>query len=132
MRRVLFMQSLLLVMCVALYPPKRGNCSMQAKLQQMAPVPVTAVYIEKPGSTLNDTLAVLKQMKAEGFTGLKQILLAVPVAESPESILARTKTIYHAALDIGLPPWFYGAYGGWECFTEELLEELGLPLDVGL
>jgi hypothetical protein len=56
------------------------------------------------------------------------VTLAVAVAESDASYLNRTKAWFHAALDAGLSPWWYEK-GGWECFTQELLAELGLPLD---
>jgi len=67
-------------------------------------------------------------MYSEGFTAVKQILLAVPYLESEDSYLSRTKAWFHAALDAGLSPWWYEK-GGWECITIELLTELGLPLN---
>ncbi len=110
------------------YPPTRGSCSMQEKLQMLAPVPFGVVIIEKPGDTLATVAARMAQAAGEGFTALKQILLEVPLAESEASYLNRTKAWFSAALDAGLSPWWYGE-GGWECFTVELLRELGLPED---
>jgi hypothetical protein len=110
------------------YPPTRGSCSLQEKLSQMAPFPTAAVLIEQPGDTLESAAARMRQMRAEGFTAVKQILLAVDVVESAASYLNRTKAWFGAALDAGLSPWWYER-GGWECFTQELLAELSLPLD---
>jgi beta-galactosidase len=101
---------------------------MQYKLSQLAPFPIAAVLIEQPGDTPATIAARMRQMRAEGFTAVKQVLLAVPVAEGAASYLNRTKAWFNAALDANLAPWWYEK-GGWECFTQELLAELGLPLD---
>jgi hypothetical protein len=111
------------------YPPRRGGCSMQVKLQQMAPLPVSVVYLEQPGATDASMRAVFAQIAAEGFSGLKQIVLATPLNETRAAFLAREKAAAHAALDAGLAPFYFGDVGGWECFTGELLAELGLPAD---
>ena len=110
------------------YPPTRGSCTMQQKLSQLAPFPVAAVLIEQPGDTPATISARMRQMRAEGFTAVKQALLAVPLTEDVPSYLNRTKAWFNAALDAGLSPWWYER-GGWECLTQELLAELGLPLD---
>ena len=131
-----FLHFILLVSCCAfaatndtsLYPPTRGSCTMQEKLAQMVPFPIAAVLIEQPGDTLDTVVARMQQMRAEGFTALKQILLSVSISESTESYLNRTKQWYSAALDTGLSPWWYER-GGWECYTQELLTELALPFD---
>ena len=107
------------------YPPSRGECTLPQKLAQLSPLPCAAVIIEQPGDTLSTVSARMQQMRAEGFTAVKQILLAVPLSESEASYVNRTKQWFHAALDAGLSPWWYGD-GGWECFTLELLSELGL------
>ena len=108
------------------YPPSRGDCTLPQKLAQLAPLPIGGVIIEQPGDTLALVAARMQQMRAEGFNAIKQVLLAVPLTESAEAYLNRTKQWFHAALDAGLSPWWY-AEGGWECFTLELLAELGLP-----
>jgi beta-galactosidase len=107
------------------YPPSRGDCTLAQKLAQLSPLPFAAVIIEQPGDTLPVVAARMRQMRAEGFNAVKQILLAVPLSESAESYLNRTKLWYHAALDAGLSPWWYGE-GGWECFSLQLLAQLGL------
>lgn len=109
------------------YPPTRGSCSLQEKLAQLAPFPIAPVLIDQPGFTLTNVSQMFQQMATEGFTAVKQILLGVALEESQASYLNRTKQWFHAALDAGLSPWWYEK-GGWECFTNELLNELGLPL----
>ena len=111
------------------YPPKRGDCPMQVKLQQMAPLPVSVVYIEQPNGGAASMRAVFDQIAAEGFSGLKQLVLATPLNETRAAFLAREKAAAHAALDAGLAPFYFGDVGGWECFTGELLAELALPAD---
>lgn len=110
------------------YPPTRGSCSLQEKLAQLAPFPIAPVLIDQSGFTLANVSQMFTQMHSEGFRVVKQILLGVELEESEGSYLNRTKQWFHAALDAGLSPWWYGV-GGWECFTIELLTELGLPLD---
>ena len=110
------------------YPPHRADCSLQEKLSQLAPFPIAPVLIEQPGYTLVNVSNMFQQMYKEGFRAVKQILLSVPVNESEESYLNRTKDWFHSALDNGLSPWWYGV-GGWECITEELLAELNLSLN---
>ena len=111
------------------YPPRRGGCTMQVKLQQMAPAPVSVVFLEQPRGDAASMRAVFDQIAREGFSGLKQLVLATPLNETRAAFLAREKAAAHAAFDAGLAPFYFGDVGGWECFTDELLAELALPAD---
>ena len=92
---------------------------MQRKLRRIAPMPVGVVFIEWPGMTEDDARAHFRLMKELGFTCLKGL------HPCPGTDAAK---LMHAALDEGIIPWWYDE-AGWEAITDELLAELGIPVE---
>jgi beta-galactosidase len=97
-----------------------NDSAMQRKLRRLRPWPVGVVFIERPGMTMAEIRAHFRRMRELGFNCLKQC-----------QVCATTdwRAVYHAALDEGIIPWWYGE-AGWEEPTPELLRELGLPEDL--
>ena len=90
---------------------------LQERFKKIAPMPVGAVYVQRPGEGEEEIRAHFRTMKELGFTALKQIM---PV---PGWTFADVALI---ALDEGLIPWWYGQ-GGWAPITDSLLVALGIP-----
>ncbi len=97
-----------------------NDTPMQRKLRALRPWPVGVVFIERPGMTLDDIRGHFRRMRELGFNCLKQCQLCPGTDWRP---------VYHAALDEGIIPWWYGE-AGWEDPTPVLLRSLGLPEDI--
>lgn len=63
-------------------------------------------------------------IKKLGFNALKQVMLTNMSAFFVESV-------FIAAIEEGLVPWWYGQ-AGWEAITPTLLSRLGIPLNASL
>lgn len=90
---------------------------MQRKLRALAPMPVGAVFIERPGMTEDRIRGHFRLMKQLGFNCLKQLCCCQGTSKSQ---------VMHWALDEGIIPWWYGE-AGWERISDQLLERLGIP-----
>lgn len=88
----------------------------QEKFRKIAPMPVGAVYIQRPGEGEQEIRAHFRTMKRLGFTALKQFF---PIPGWTRQEIA---TI---ALEEGIIPWWYGE-AGWEPITDGLLDKLGI------
>lgn len=99
---------------------RQHESPIQQKFERIAPMPVGAVYVQRPGEGEEAIRAHFRTMRELGFTALKQIMPA------------DDWTIYdiqRIALDEGLIPWWYGQ-GGWQAITPELLDSLGIAPDL--
>ncbi|MFH5885414.1 beta-galactosidase trimerization domain-containing protein [Halalkalibaculum sp. DA3122] len=92
---------------------------VQEKFEKIAPMPIGAVYVMRPGDTEEDIRWHFRTMKKLGYTNLKQLMT------TPEWSEEEVKMI---ALEEGIIPWWY-SQGGWEAISDELLNELGIPED---
>ena len=92
------------------------DSAMQQKFRQLAPMPLGAVYVQRPGEEEKEIRHHFRTMRELGFTALKEIG-TVPGWEFEDVALI--------ALQEGLVPWWFGE-GGWEPITDELLDQLGL------
>jgi len=99
---------------------KMHHSQVQQKFEKIAPVPIGAVYVMRPGETEEDIRWHFRTMKKLGYTCLKQLMT------TPEWDEEEVKLI---ALEEGIIPWWYGQ-GGWEAITDELLEKLDIPKDL--
>ncbi len=99
-----------------------NDSPMQQKLRSIKPFPVGVVYYQQRGDRLADATREFNTIKELGFTALKQVQLKAPY--NPEGF---TEEVFHAAIDAGISPWYYGK-GGWVGITDELLTELGIEL----
>jgi len=88
-----------------------NNSPMQEKLRNIKPFPVGVVYYQQRGDNLDSAKKEFNVIGNLGFTALKQVQLVGP--ERPEGL---RETVFHAALDAGISPWYYGK-GGWENIT---------------
>jgi beta-galactosidase len=88
----------------------------QQKFRTIAPVPAGVVYIQRPGEGEAEIRAHFRQMKALGFTNLKQIMALPDWTDEQIQLIA---------LEEGIIPWWYGE-GGWEPITDALIKQLGL------
>lgn len=93
---------------------------MQQKFKKIAPMPFGVVFLPWAGCTEQDMREHFRLMKKLGFTNLKQTM---GTPEWPE------KEVLRIALEEGIIPFWYGE-GGWEDITPELLNKLGIPLDM--
>jgi beta-galactosidase len=107
------------------YPQNLSLCPMQTKLSLLSPFPVSVVWIEQRGDTMESIAAKFQEIRSLGFTALKQIQLAESYATTEEELENRTRAIFNLALDSGLIPYWYET-GGWECITLDLLAALGI------
>lgn len=114
--------------CAQPYPPTLANCTMQQKLRDISPVPISVVWIEKAGDTMESIRAAFRLIRASGFTALKQLQFYSELSVTQAAYEAHVVEVMQAALDEGLLPWWYGD-GGYECITQALLQQLGLPVD---
>ncbi len=94
----------------------------QEKFRKIAPLPVGAVYIQRPGEGEQEIREHFRTMKRLGFTALKQFF-PIPGWTSEELAMI--------ALDEGIIPWWYGE-AGWEAITDELLDKLGIPRNTNM
>lgn len=97
-----------------------NDSPMQRKLRNIKPFPVGVVYYQQMDHNLDSIRSTFRVIRQHGFTALKQILLT-----QPEVPAGMEKQVYHAALDVGLSPWYYGE-GGWQNITASLLQQLGI------
>jgi len=100
-----------------------NNSPMQEKLRSLKPFPVGVVYYQQRGDQLDDIKNEFRIMKDLGFTALKQIQLVAPY--NPENF---EEQVFHAAIDEGISPWYYGK-AGWITITQSLLDSLGIALE---
>lgn len=107
-------------------PPTLSNCTMPQKLRDLAPFPVSVVWLEKPGDTMDTIRQDFCLIRQSGFTALKQLVFQSSLTVDVPTLQAKTQAVMNAALDEGLIPWWYGT-GGWECITLQLLAQLGIP-----
>ena len=101
-----------------------NDSRMQRKIRALKPFPVTVVYYQQQNHTMKDIKKQLKDIKELGFTGLKQICL-----KEDDGVLL--EEVEFAALDTGLVPWHYGE-AGWETVNNELLERLGISVELSM
>lgn len=91
----------------------------QEKYRELAPMPIGAVYVQRPGEGEKEIREHFRTMKKLGFNALKQIMVVPGWTEEQVALLA---------LDEGIIPWWYGE-GGWEPITDSLLRKLKIPLN---
>lgn len=99
---------------------KMHDSPMQQKIRKIAPMPFGVVFLPWAGCTEQDMREHFRLMKKLGFTNLKQTM-ATP--EWPE------KETLRIALEEGIIPFWYGE-GGWEDITPDLLNKLGISVDM--
>jgi beta-galactosidase len=99
-----------------------NNSPMQEKLRNIKPFPVGVVYYQQRGDNLDSAKKEFRIIKDLGFTALKQVQLKSP--DNPEWF---RDSVFHAALDVGIAPWYYGR-GGWQAIDQELLDRLGIEI----
>jgi beta-galactosidase len=90
---------------------------LQAKFRRIAPMPIGAVYVQRPGEGESEIRAHFRTMKRLGYNSLKQIMTI------PGWTLEQVQLI---ALEEGIIPWWYGE-GGWEALSDSLLDRLKIP-----
>jgi len=100
-----------------------NNSPMQEKLRSLKPFPVGVVYYQQREHTLDDIRQEFRTMKQLGFTALKEMVLGAP--HNPDGF---EEQVFHAALQEGISPWYYGK-GGWQTITQSLLDSLGITLE---
>ena len=94
----------------------------QQKFRTIAPVPAGVVYIQRPGEGEAEIRTHFRQMKALGFTNLKQIMALPDWTDEQIQLIA---------LEEGIIPWWYGE-GGWEPINDELIKQLKLPKNLSM
>ena len=100
-----------------------NNSPMQQRLRRLRPFPVGVVYYQQRDEGYAEAQREFETIRELGFTALKQVLLWDP--DNPEGYDER---VFHAAIDAGISPWYYGK-GGWADITPALLTELDIALD---
>lgn len=100
-----------------------NNSPMQERLRALKPFPVGVVYYQQREHGLEEIRNEFKTMKALGYTALKQSVL-----DSPKNHDRFEEAVFHAALEEGISPWYYGR-GGWYPITQDLLDSLGISLE---
>jgi beta-galactosidase len=63
-------------------------------------------------------------IRSLGYNALKQVVLGAP-ANGPDF----EEQVFHAAINEGVSPWYYGQ-GGWITITQNLVDSLGIALDI--
>jgi beta-galactosidase len=91
----------------------------QARFRQIRPMPFGVVLLPYPGMTEAELRQHFRTMKELGFNAIKQFMA------TPDWPLDKLR---HVGLEEGIIPFWYGE-GGWEPFTPELLDQLGIPRD---
>ncbi len=97
---------------------------MQERLRQLRPFPVGVVYYQQRGDKLEDIKKQFGMIRNLGYTALKQVEI-----KSPDNPPGFEEQVFHAALDEGISPWYYGR-GGWIAISQELIDELGIALEL--
>jgi beta-galactosidase len=95
---------------------------MQEKFRKLAPMPIGAVYVQRPGEGEKEIREHFSTMKKLGFNSLKQIMVVPGWTIEQVSLLA---------LEEGIIPWWYGE-GGWEPITDDLLRKLKIAVKTPL
>ncbi len=95
---------------------------IQRKLRNIKPFPVGVVYYQQRGDNLDSAKKEFDIIHDLGFTALKQVQLVAPY--NPPGF---QEEVFHAALDKGISPWYYGK-GGWAKITPSLLNKLGINM----
>lgn len=95
---------------------------MQQKLRHIRPFPVGVVYYQQREDDFEAVIKEFRTIKELGFTALKQLKL-----DSPENPVGFNEKVFHAAIEEGLSPWYYGK-GGWEHIDRELLGKLNMKM----
>ncbi|NJK84965.1 MAG: hypothetical protein HC906_02310 [Bacteroidales bacterium] len=93
---------------------------MQERLRNLKPFPVGVVYYQQRGDNLDSAKKEFEVIKNLGFTALKQVQL-----QSPHNSEDFEKEIFHAAVETGICPWYYGT-GGWKNITQQMVDSLGI------
>lgn len=101
-----------------------NSSPMQKKLRQHSPFPVGVVYYQQRGDELVDAVNAFTTIHELGFTALKQVQL-----KAPYNAPGFRELVFHAAINAGLSPWYYGK-GGWITITPRLIDSLGIELDL--
>lgn len=96
---------------------------MQEKLRTIKPFPVGVVYYQQREHGLPEIKKEFQTIRELGFTALKQIVLT-----SPDNPPGFKKQVFHAALDAGISPWYYGR-GGWMNISQDLIDSLGISIE---
>lgn len=91
---------------------------LQQKMRRIAPMPIGAVYVQRPGEGEAEIRAHFRKMKELGFNCLKQIMTVPGWSIEQVQLLA---------LEEGIIPWWYGE-GGWMAISDSLLQSLGIPV----
>jgi beta-galactosidase len=89
----------------------------QEQYRKLAPMPIGAVYVQRPGEGEKEIREHMRTMKRLGFTALKQIMVVPGWTEEQVALLA---------LEEGIIPWWYGE-AGWEPITDVLIKKLDIP-----
>jgi len=74
---------------------------MQQKVRDLAPAPVSVVWIERAGTTMSDIAAEFKTIRATGFTALKQLIFRTDLAMDPIAAQQKQQAVFNLALDSG-------------------------------
>ena len=101
-----------------------NNSPMQERLRVLRPFPVGVVYYQQRGDDLDSVRKEFRVINELGYTALKQVVLCAP--ENPGDF---EENVFHAAIEEGLSPWYYGK-GGWTSITQELVNRLGIALEL--
>lgn len=101
-----------------------NNSPMQEKLRVLRPFPVGVVYYQQRGDNLDSVRKEFRMINELGYTALKQVVLCDP--ENPDDF---EEKVFHAAIEEGISPWYYGR-GGWTSITQDLVNRLGIALEV--
>lgn len=101
-----------------------NDSPMQQKLRSLKPFPVGVVYYQQRGDDLEAARKEFRTIHDLGFTALKQVELKAPY-NSPDF----REQVFHAALEEGISPWYYGR-AGWQTITQELIDSLGIALEL--
>lgn len=100
----------------------RHDTPLQRRLRRLAPWPVGAVFIERPGMSEAEIRATFRLMKQLGFNCLKQC----QTCRGTDNV-----AVMNMAVDEGLIP-FYCGEGVWEEPTPARLAECGIGADVAM
>ncbi|NJM93275.1 MAG: hypothetical protein HC842_00210 [Cytophagales bacterium] len=95
---------------------------MQTRLRELSPFPVGVVYYQQRGDSLEDAIREFDVIQSLGFTALKQVQL-----KAPYNPTGYDEAVFHAAIEAGISPWYYGI-GGWQSITRQLLDSLEIDL----
>lgn len=101
-----------------------NNSPMQQKLRSSKPFPVGVVYYQQRGDNLDSAKKEFQIIRDLGFTALKQVQLKAPY--NPDNF---NEEVFHAAIDAGISPWYYGK-AGWRTITQELIDSLGISYEL--